>query len=54
MNVHSVQPTKLSKALAVTLLDLQASPFLKARQNQKYFYRHLLKKASGANLCTIL
>jgi hypothetical protein len=58
LNVHSFQPIKLSsasaKALAVTLLILQASLPLEAMQNQTFFYWHLLKKASCAKLCAIL
>jgi hypothetical protein len=48
MKVHYVQIIKLSKALAVTLLILQASlPLvlaLEATQNQTFFYWHLLRK----------
>jgi hypothetical protein len=54
LNVHSVQPIKLSEALAVTLLILQASLPLVAKQNQTFFYWHFLKKASYANLCATM
>jgi hypothetical protein len=42
LNDHSVQPITLSKALAVTVLILQASLPLEATQKQMLFYWHLV------------
>jgi hypothetical protein len=54
LNAYSVQPIKLSKALAVNPLFLLVSFSLDAMQSKKVFYWHLSKKASFAIFCDTL